>query len=211
MFESHLEEAPTDMNLRHLTFAAAGLGALALDACGGGPTLAVQPAAATSAAQSAQRASADRCDAGRWTGAISPEGRPDGLDAGDAGAVYVWHDPDGWHIRATDRRATDHHYTGTVRVAPEGALTDIRPVRDETDDRVWVVGSTVLHYDFHTFASIDGADFRVTCPVERKGEVERQRLGFHTEFDGHPVVDRVRLGDTKQSPRSADFVFVRAA
>ena len=151
------------------------------------------------------------CDPGRWTGAVNPEGRPDGLDAGDAGAVYVWHDSDGWHIRATDRRATDHHYTGSIHLSKNGSFTDVRPVRDEKDDRVSVDGDDTLHYDFHTFASIDGVDFRVTCPSPRGADVERQRLTFHALFDGKPIVDRVRIGDAKQSPRAATFAFTRAS
>jgi len=191
------------MNLRHLVLAALPA---AVVACGGGPTLEIQPAAATTAASSPSPPAAVRCDATPWTGAINPEGRPDGLDAGDAGAVYVWHDGDGWHVRATDHRAVDHHYTGTIRLEPAAAnFTAMRTVRDERDDRVFVDGTNVLHYDFHTFASIDGADFRVTCPAGR----DRERLSFHTDFDGHPIADRVRIGEHKQSPRTADFAFVR--
>jgi len=193
------------MNLRHLVLAALPA---AVVACGGGPTLEIQPAAARTAAASPPPPVAGRCDATPWTGAISPEGRPDGLDAGDAGAVYVWHDGDGWHIRTTDQRAVDHHYTGTIRLLPAGeSFVDLRPVRDERDDRIFVDGDNVLHYDFHTFASIDGADFRVTCADRRRGA--RERLAFHTEFDGRPISDRVRIGDRKQSPKSADFAFVR--
>jgi hypothetical protein len=81
----------------------------------------------------------------------------------------------------------------------------VRPVRDERDDRITVDGGGVLHYDFHTFASIDGVDFRVTCPPDR------ERLTFHTEFDGRPISDRVRIGDTKRNPASATFSFLRAA
>jgi hypothetical protein len=192
------------MNLRHLVLAALPA---ALVACGGGPTLEIQPAAAKTAAASPSPAAASGCDAAAWTGAISPQGRPDALDAGDAGAVYVWHDGDGWHIRSTDQRPVDHHYTGTIRLQPAGAsFVDIRPVRDERDDRVFVDGGNVLHYDFHTFASVDGADFRVTCSDQRP----RQRLAFHTELDGRPLADRVRIGDRKRSPASADFAFVRA-
>jgi hypothetical protein len=204
------------MNLRQLRLAAVGLGSSALVACGGATTLDVQPAAAThpvtTAPQPAASAAPDAvaCDAGQWRGAISPEGRPDGLDAGDAGAVYVWHDGDGWHIRTTDRRAVDHHYTGTIRLEPRAAsFADIRTVRDERDDRVFVDGTNVLHYDFHTFASIDGADFRITCPARQRAD--RQVLAFHTDFDGHPIADRVRIGDSKQSPKTADFAFTRTA
>jgi hypothetical protein len=67
----------------------------------------------------------------------------------------------------------------------------------------------VLHYDFHTFASIDGVDFRVTCQGGRRADLER--LAFHTDFDGRPIADRVRIGDSKQSPRTADFAFARSA
>jgi hypothetical protein len=141
-------------------------------------------------------------------GAISPQGRPDRLDAGDAGAVYVWHDGDGWHVRATDARPTDHHYTGTIQLAPAGAsFTDVRPFRDERDDRVFVDGDNTLHYDFHTYASVDGVDFRATCSAGRQ---DRERLAFHTEFDGHPISDRVRIGDSKRSPQTADFAFRRS-
>src|SRR5437660_8383930 len=151
------------MNLRQLTIVAAGLGAAALTGCGQG-TIAFQPAAAThpapGQAPAQQPASAAPCDAGAWTGAISPEGRPDALDAGDAGAVYVWHDGDGWHIRATDVRPVDHHYTGTIHLDPAAAnFANIRTVRDERDDHVSVDGTNTLHYDFHTYASIDGVDF----------------------------------------------------
>jgi hypothetical protein len=210
------------MNLRHLVIALAALGAAALAACGGSPTLAIQPAAATSPAPIAADGPAPtpatsgpalqpgsmRCDAGPWTGAISPEGRPDNFDAGDAGAVYVWHDGDGWHIRTTDKRAVDHHYTGTIRVEPGVArFTDIHTVRDERDDRVTIDGDNVLHYDFHTFASIDGVDFHVSCPPQQR--VTHERLAFHTEFDGHPIADRVKIGHDKQSPKTADFAFTR--
>ena len=203
------KEAPTTMNLRHLPLAAAGAGAAAIVACGSANTLDATPAAAVKPAPARQASTA--CDAGRWIGPVNPEGRPDGLDAGDAGAVYVWHDGDGWHIRTTDKRPTDHHYTGSVHLSKNGSFTDLHPVRDEKDDRVSVDGDNTLRYDFHTFASIDGVDFRVSCPSQQGTDVERQRLTFHALFDGKPIADRVRIGDSKQSPRTATFAFTRAA
>lgn len=204
------------MNLRHLAVLAAAAGAVAVAACGGPTTLNLSPAAATRQASTRQASPASttpaaaraRCDARVWVGAISPEGRPDGFDAGDAGAVYVWHDGDGWHVRATDQRPTDHHYTGTIRLSA-GSFVDVRTVRDERDDHVSLSGQDVLLYDFHTFASIDGVDFHVSCPAERRGEAEHQTLAFDTLFDGRPAPDRVRIGDSKRSPRSADFAFAR--
>ena len=202
------------MNLRHLVLAALPAALLALMGCGG-TTLQIQPEAAKSSTSAGQPAAATgaaaaptRCDAGPWTGAISPEGRPDNFDAGDAGAVYVWHDGDGWHIRSTDARPVDHHYTGTIHLDPAAAnFANIRTVRDERDDHVSVDGTNTLHYDFHTYASIDGVDFTITCPGGRRDG--RERLAYHTDFDGHPISDRVRIGDRKQSPKSADFAFVR--
>ena len=203
------------MILRHLHLAVAGAGAAAvLAGCGAAQTtLEVQPAAATRPVASPAGAApaAGDCDTGRWTGAVSPEGRPDSLDAGDTGALYVWHDGDGWHVRTTDRRASDHHYTGTIRVLPGGGFADVRTVRDERDDHVSIDGGGVLRYDFHTFASIDGVDFRVTCPAGAQSKADRQRLAFQARFDGQPVPDRVRIGDSKRSPRSADFRFTRSA
>jgi hypothetical protein len=196
------------MNLRRfLALAALPAAVVAAAACGG-TTLQISPAAATTA-RTSPSPGAGGCDATPWTGAISPQGRPDSLDAGDAGAVYVWHDEDGWHVRATDQRPVDHHYTGAIRLLPATeSFVDVRPVRDEREDHVSVDANNVLHYDFHTYASIDGVDFRVTCG-DRRPNV-RERLGFHTEFDGHPISDRVRIGDSKQSPKSADFAFARS-
>ena len=205
------------MHHRHCALAVAGLGAAALVACGGPTTLDMTPAAATTATHPVSGTTATappsgatpmstRCDVGPWTGVISPEGRPDNFDAGDAGAVYVWHDGDGWHVRATDERPSDHHYTGTIALTRDAAFVDVRTVRDERDDHVTVDGDNVLHYDFHTHASIDGVDFHVSC-ADNGGE--RQVLAFHTEFDGQPVPSRVKIGDSKQSPAHADFAFRR--
>ncbi|HLH67992.1 MAG TPA: hypothetical protein VKY90_02935 [Candidatus Dormibacteraeota bacterium] len=194
------------MQLRALL---AGAGALvALTGCGAGTTLVAHPAAATSSATSAGQGTAARaCEAAPWTGSPDPQGRPRGFDAGDVGAVYIWHDRLGWHLRATDMRATDHHYTGTVALSPGASFLGLRPVRDEQHDRVWVDGSDVLHYDFHTYASIDGVDFLVSCPA---GGREREQLLFHTEYDGQPVAERVRIGASKAIPPAATFRFVRS-
>jgi hypothetical protein len=205
------------MQLRILVVGAGALAALT--GCGTGTTLLARPAAATAAATAtpgtatpgtATPGTARSCDAGPWTGALDPQGRPDGFDAGDVGAIYIWHDDTGWHLRATDMRPTDHHYTGTVALSPGASFVALRPVRDERDDRVWVEGGNLLHYDFHTHASIDGADFVVSCPAEGRERRQRERLLFHTEYDGQPVADRVRIGDAKAIPRAATFWFVRS-
>jgi hypothetical protein len=98
------------------------------------------------------------CRDGRWVGpdGISIEGRPDNFDAGDNGAVYLWHDGRGWHLRTTDRAPGAHHYSGTVTVSPGARFTAFAPVRNEKADRVWVTGDNVLHYTLTTYKGIDG-------------------------------------------------------
>src|SRR5207244_12012594 len=99
----------------------------------------------------------------------------------------------------------------TIRLSGSGGFADVRPVRDERDDRVSVDGDGVLRYDLHTFASIDGFDFRVTCGPAGTGGADRQRLAFHALFGGRPVADRIPIGDSKRSPGRAEVAFVRTA
>lgn len=197
------------MRLRAFALGAAGIGSVALVGCGAPQAVTIRTAANVQAASSTGSPNAEhRCDDGAWTGRYDPDGRPDNLDAGDVGAVYVWHDADGWHVRATDMRRSDHHYTGSIHLDPASAnITGVRTVRDEKDDRVFVDGTNTLHYDFHTYASIDGVDFTVSCHDNRR---EHESLAFRTAYDGNPVAGRVRIGDLKSIPAGADFAFRRA-
>jgi hypothetical protein len=147
-----------------------------------------------------------RCDAGAWAGRHDPNGAPS-FAAGDAGAVYVWHDGAGWHLRATDARPPDHHYSGAIQLLPPVAnVTSLRTVRDERDDRVWIEGTNTVDYDLHTYASVDGFDFTLSC---RDAGRENEALAYRTLFDGQPAADRVRIGPQKTVPASADFAFHR--
>jgi hypothetical protein len=192
------------MKLRTLALIAAGLGALALVACSGQHAVTLENVASIQPASST--ANGGTCETSPWTGALNPEGRPDSLDPGDSGSLYVWHDGDGWHIRATDVHPRDHHYAGTVALDPGSRFMGVQPVALERDDRVWVDGQNVLHYDFHTYQAVDGVDFRVSC---RNDGRERQSLIFHTFYDGRPVADRVKIGDRKVEPANATFGFRR--
>src|SRR5579871_6393390 len=60
--------------------------------------------AASVAAPSSASASTSGCDTNRddaWPDVAN--GVPAGFDAGDTGGVYLWHGPDGWHLRVTHR------------------------------------------------------------------------------------------------------------
>lgn len=172
-------------------------------------TTAGDSSAATPAGAATTTSTAPRCDDGDWRGpgGINVDGRPDGLDAGDRGTVYVWHDPAGWHLRTTDVTNTAHHYTGTI--ALDGArFTSIATVRLERDDRISVDGNNTLHYAFTTYSGIDGVDFTVSaCDGARQHEV----LRFTMDINGHEDdPSRIALGDTKQHPDSATFAVTRS-
>ena len=149
------------------------------------------------------------CDDGRWIGpgGINVEGRPDSFDAGDRGGVYIWHDSDGWHMRATDISPTDHHYTGSIRLSPGASFTGFQTVRLEKDDRVYVTGDNVLHYSFNTHDGIDGIDFRASaCDSGRDNE----RMRFSLAINGNDEdPGRIFLGDAKQHPDSGTFMVRR--
>ena len=182
-------------------------------------TPAVQPAAAqvSSSAGSAgatatsgapTSSTAPRCDDGAWTGpgSIDPNGRPR-FDAGDSGAVYIWHDGTGWHLRSTDALPGAHHYTGTVALNADARFTSFRSVRLERDDHVWVTGDNVLHYDFTTYRGVDGLDFTVSaCGAAR----DHETLHFSLDYNGREQdTARIRIGENRAHPDAATFAIRR--
>lgn len=200
------------MKLRYLVpLAAVGFG---IAACGSQTAqLQVTPLAnvssasgsGTAAGGSAAPSSAAACDAGAWrTNDISVEGKPDGFDAGDGGATYVWHDSDGWHLRTTDKTASPHVYSGRM-VLSSGHFLDVNGIRLEDQDEFRVVGDT-LYYRFVTYDGIDGLDFRVAgC-----SPAEHQALTFHLRHDGSLDAARVIVGDAGRHPESDPFTAVRS-
>jgi hypothetical protein len=178
------------------------------------PTSAVQPSVAdpvplSPATPAAITPTAPRCDDGDWRGpgGINVDGRPDGLDAGDRGTVYLWHDASGWHLRTTDVTTTAHSYTGTVALSSGARFTSFATVRLERDDRVWVDGNNILHYAFVTYSGIDGVDFTVSAC---DGAREHEAMLVTMDINGHEDdPSRIALGDMKQHPPSATFAVTR--
>ena len=172
---------------------------------------AAAPAAPAGATVTAP-ASSSSCADGRWVGpdGISVEGRPDRIDAGDRGAVYLWHDSAGWHVRTTDAAAGAHHYSGSIAASPGAQFTSFAPVRAEKDDRVWVTGDNVLHYSLTTYQGVDGFNFRVRACLPA-AEARSEELRFSMDYNGReddPA--RIDLGDSKRHPDSATFEVRRA-
>lgn len=193
--------------------AVAGGIALAVPAAasGGAPTIAsgspntpsrsnvsVTPASLTSA--STPSTASATCDVNRddrWP--LSAAGRPKGLDAGDAGGVYLWHDDDGWHLRVTHRNDHVQVYSGTI--ATNGAIRFQR-VLDERGDRAWVgPDHHVLHFVFTNFGHLDGVDFQTRCAPT---------LGFALQGDGHTLpASRVNIGYFSTHPANDPFAIAR--
>jgi hypothetical protein len=117
------------------------------------------PASAAAKAAPTKTTKADVCSDNHWPASI--QGRPMGLDAGDTGGAYLWHDGDGWHLRVTHKG--DHERTFAGAIATRGKLAFQR-VADERADKAGVTGGGhVLWFRFHNYGRIDGVDFRSTC------------------------------------------------
>lgn len=140
-------------------------------------------------------AHAPACDEGHWPGTVQVQ--PVSFQPGGAAGYYVWHDPQGWHLRTTTPVKTGHSFTGTI--VASGDITVVRQVRDEGDDRVSVAGGR-LRFSFDTYNGVDGIDFRVGCS---------ESLTFSLNASGRPVPqDRIWLGATGSAP-SNPFTLTR--
>ncbi len=146
--------------LRKLGWLTAGIGVIAL-ACvafvpSAGASASTPTTAATPAAAAATTTNADN---DRWP--LRIQGRPASLDAGGTNAWYFWHDDSGLHIRTTTPAERDHVFTAVLRTG--GTFRDVDKVRLENADDVQMLdGGHVLIARFHTYAGIDGVDFRIS-------------------------------------------------
>ncbi|MBF6601110.1 MAG: hypothetical protein IVW36_11435 [Dehalococcoidia bacterium] len=94
----------------------------------------------------------------RWP--LRIEGRPAGLDAGDANGWYFWSDASGLHIRTTTPADRNHVFTAVLTTS--GVFRDVDKVRLENADDIRVLdGGHKLVVRFHTYAGMDGVDFRI--------------------------------------------------
>jgi len=166
-----------------------------------GPAASATPAVLASASTGTSTAStAQTCDVNRddrWP--LYATGRPKGLDAGDAGGVYLWHDDDGWHLRVTHSNDHVQVYSGTIATAGE---IRFQRVLDERGDRAWVgPDHHELHFVFTNFGHLDGVDFQTRCAP---------RLGFALQGDGHALpASRVNIGYFSTHPANVPFQIAR--
>jgi hypothetical protein len=109
------------------------------------------------------------CDGHIWvgTGAIAGMpalGRPKGFRAGDASAVYIWHDCDGWHFRTTDPEEPGnpaHAYIGVVTTGGKFSVVNGFKLEKKTD-KVTETSPSSFQFMFKTYHKKDGVDWRTT-------------------------------------------------
>jgi hypothetical protein len=156
-------------------------------------------ASAAAKAASPKTTKADVCSDDHWPAFV--QGRPTGLDAGDTGGVYLWHDGSGWHLRVTHKG--DHKHTFSGVIATNGKLA-VRRVADEKADKAGVTGgSHVLWFRFQNYGRIDGVDFRSTCAPS---------MHIESRGDGHNLpASRVFLGHNGTHPANVPFTIGRAS
>jgi len=140
---------------------------------------------------------APKCDDvrdGAWP--LWVQGKPDSLDAGATGGVYMWHDRDGWHVRVT--HATDDKTTFTGRLQSVGTFVGVKAISLEQNDTLQVgTGGHVVNFKFENYGHIDGFDFRTSCAPSIAVTLSRGEHRLPT--------DRVFIGDHKAHPAGNPF------
>ena len=123
------------------------------------------------------------------------------VHAGDAAAVYVWHDSHGWHLRAT--------HPGTARAVISGSITasrdisSLRRVALESADVLRLSNhNKTLSFRFVNVGHVDGFDFTASC-------AKSARFGFRVN-GAAATPEQVHLGAHRVSPTSVPFTVERS-
>jgi hypothetical protein len=135
---------------------------------------------------------------------LAPAGRPAGYKVGQPSRYAIWHDADGWHVRATTSFKGAHVFAGTLEVV-DGKMTSLTPVAVErkpgcqwADVAVWNRAQTRLDFKLTTTkGSHDGFDLTVS------GKATALKLTLRV--DGQEVPEKVFIGAKGARPRAATF------
>lgn len=125
-----------------------------------------------------------------------------GVKAKQTLGVYLWHDGNGYSLRATQ--------PGTEKVRISGAITvsrtihNVKRVRLEAKDAVKVgPNRKTVAFTFTNYGYVDGFDFTTDCSKTLKVVV---RIG-----DAQATPAQVFLGKDRTNPTSVPFTIERAA
>ena len=167
-------------------------GAFTLLAAPAGVAAATVPAAAP-----ATTVTTAACPDGHWPASV--QGRPVQFHAGATGGDYIWHDSNGWHVRATHHGSNHVVFTGRI---VSSAPLDAVPVKLEKNDVVTVsADKKTITYRFNNYGAIDGFDFRTSCA---KHLTISGRMGAFRLPTG-----RIWLGHYGRHPLENPFVVIR--
>ena len=123
-----------------------------------------------------------------------------GVHAGDAAAVYLWHDSHGYHVRATHPGSARMVISGSVTTSRD--IASLRRVALESADVLRLSNhNRTLSFRFVNVGRIDGFDFTASCARTARFTF---RVGASTATPG-----QVHLGAHRVSPTSVPFTVER--
>jgi len=131
---------------------------------------------------------------------VLADGRPAGLDRGDAAADYTWHDATGWHLRVTHQ--SDRHQVWSGMLTTKGTFSDVDAVKFEKNDYFKVSPDKhTIVFRFYNYGAIDGIDLRTHCA---------EGIRFALRADGAPVnPTEVIIGHGAHNPPQVPFTIGR--
>jgi hypothetical protein len=147
-------------------------------------------------------ATAPKCtvvtDDGHW--APYANGKPAGIDPHTTGAIYMWHDRDGWHVRVTHKTNNKRTFSGQITTG--GKLVGVKPQRLEKNDKFVVSPDKhSVSFLFKNYGYIDGLNFRTACAPSLS-------FGFQSDGKTSPA-SRIVIGKNATHPASNPFVINR--
>ncbi len=120
---------------------------------------------------------------------------------GQAPAVYLWHDGNGYSLRVTHPGKEKLAVRGTITVSRH--VTNFKRVSLERNDAARVGPRRhQIHFKFNNYGGIDGFDFKAQCSRTVKVEL---KVG-----DAQATPAQVFLGKDRTSPTSVPFTIERA-
>jgi hypothetical protein len=143
-------------------------------------------------------AKAAGCKTGRWSSTLA--GRPAGFAKGAAQGAYLWHDKDGWHLRATHPGTELVTFSGVID-SSDGLHQVARALESQDEVRIQKARGRVS-FEFTNRGGLDGIDFRVGCS---------NSFNVALRVNGQPIPNvQVFLGAQKVNPTSVPFRVERA-
>jgi hypothetical protein len=125
---------------------------------------AVAAPVASAKAPAAEETSANSCAAGHVPSSVNGM-TSRALRATRAGDVWIWHNRNGWHLRARHHGSTKLTFTGTIK-SNDGKALDVRAFRlEKKHGDVFSVSAdkTTVTYLFNNYGGYDGIDFNAHC------------------------------------------------